>query len=177
MCYWKVLGFFGVYGLFALVSTVSSQASDYGFATISLKDGTVQTVQLELDGPKETLTSYRNVMYLPDEVTTLSGTQHLISTFPMPECFNNCDRMELQAKGTSTGRVILRFNVEHREVPRLRPSRVQSDGTIYNPEATGWTIEGSVLIRNRQVLPLVLTSSGDEVGTLTWVNASPERVR
>lgn len=176
MCIHKTLRIFGVCGLFTYIVTANAQASEYGFAKISLKDGTVQTVQLELNGPKKTLTSYRNVMYLPDVRTTLSGTQNSIATLPRPECFNNCDRVELEAKGTSVGRVILRFNVEHRDVPRLRPSLSQSDGSIYNTETTGWTIKGAVLIGDRQVLPLVLTSSGEQVGTLTWVGEPPERV-
>lgn len=174
MCLRKTLGFFGVYGLFALVATGSSQASENGFATISLKDGTVQTIHLELNGPKQTHTAFRNDQYLPDVRTTSSWPQKSLATLPRPECFNNCDRVELEAKETTTGRVILSFNVVHRNVPGLRPSRIQSEGSINNPEITGWTIEGAVLIRDRQVLPLILTSSGEEVGTLTWVNTPPE---
>lgn len=173
MCIVQTLRHYGVYGLFALIVTSTAQASDYGFATISLKDGTEQTIQLVLNGPKQTLTSFRNSMYLPDVRDTSSGTQNSISTLSRPECSNNCDRVELEAKGTISGRVILRFNVVHKDVLRLRPSLIQREGSIQNPEITGWTIEGAVLIRERQVLPLVLTSSGEQVGTLTWKNAPP----
>lgn len=167
----------GIFSLFTLIDTGSALASDYGYATISLKDGMEQTIQLSLNGSKQTLTSLGQSLYLPDVRLTSSGTQHSIATLPRPECFTNCDRVELEAKGTTTGRVILRFNVKHKDVPRLRPSLIQSDGSLYNPEATGWTIEGTVLIRDRQVLPLVLTSSGEQVGTLRWLNGTSEEGR
>ena len=67
--------------------------------------------------------------------------------------------------------------VKHKDVPRFRPLLAQSDGSFYNPEATGWSIEGTVLIRDKQVLPLVLTSSGEQVGTLRWLNGTPEQGR
>ncbi|MFT8419853.1 MAG: hypothetical protein ABF636_13645 [Acetobacter sp.] len=144
----------GVFSLFTLIVTGSAQASDYGYATISLKDGMEQTIQLSLNGP--------------NSIVSLAG----------PKCFTNCDRVELEAKGTTTDRVILSFNIKHKDVPRLRPSMVRSDGsTIYNPDPTGWTLEGAVLIRDKQVLPLVLTSSGEQVGTLRWLNGTAEQGR
>ncbi|MBS0988634.1 hypothetical protein JK182_08145 [Acetobacter okinawensis] len=167
----------GVFSLFTLVVTGSAQASDYGYATISLKDGMEQTIQLSLNGPKQTLTSLGKSMYLPDVRVTSSGSPNSIVSLPGSECFTNCDRVELEAKGTTTGRVILSFNVKHKDVPRFRPLLAQSDGSFYNPEATGWTIEGTVLIRDKQVLPLVLTSSGEQVGTLRWLNGTPEQGR
>lgn len=176
MCIRKTLRIFGVYGLFTFVVTGNVHATEYGFAKISLKDGTVQTVHLEVNGPKQTLTSFRNGLYIPDVRTTISGARNSISTLPRPECFNNCDRVELEAKGTSTGRVILRFNVEHRDVPRPLPPLNESEVSISRPETTGWTIEGAILIRDKQVVPLVLTLSGEQVGTLTWANESAERV-
>lgn len=175
MCIRKALRFFGVYGLCTLIATANAQASDYGFVSISLKDGTKQTLHLALNGPKQTLTSFRNDMYLPDVRSTNSGIQHLVTTSPRAECVTNCDRVELEAKGTTTGRVILRFNVTHKDVPRLRGTQVQNNGSIINAEATGWTIEGVVLIRESQVLPLVLTSIGEQVGTLTFRSDLPER--
>lgn len=175
MCIRQTLRNFGVYGLFTLIVTSAAQASDYGFATISLKDGTEQTIHLALNGPKQTLTSFRNAMYFPDERDTSAGIQNSITSVPRSECFNNCDRVELEAKGTTGGRVILRFNVEHRGLPKLHALSIQNGRSIFQAEQTGWTIEGAVLIRERQVLPLVLTSSGEQVGTLTWKNEPSER--